>query len=304
MTSPLALSSPILKPRPLHSQVGDVLILKSGSDFREFSQITVTFNPGMRPSLQVVKHCITGALAPDPELQAVVEHYQGEVEANMQEEIGWVDCDLDGRFSCIRTGETNLGNLITDIMRKATRTDVALLNSGTLRSNAVHDAGVFKMKVRRLLLPQGISSRNQCFLLQDLLAILPMVDSLTVLEVTGAQLLDALENGVSQHPKHEGRFPQVSGMSFSFDPSQPCGSRVLADSVMVGGVKIDRTGCYRLCTKAYIAMGKDGYDVFRDAKVVVSYEEGPILSAIVRNHFHRCSRPSEGTDGSSRNIAT
>lgn len=265
-------------------EVGDVLILKSGSDFREFSQITVTFNPGMRPSLQVVKHCITGALAPDPELQAVVEHYQGEVEANMQEEIGWVDCDLDGRFSCIRTGETNLGNLITDIMRKATRTDVALLNSGTLRSNAVHDAGMFKMK--------------------DLLAILPMVDSLTVLEVTGAQLLDALENGVSQHPKHEGRFPQVSGMSFSFDPSQPCGSRVLADSVMVGGDKLDRTGCYRLCTKAYIAMGKDGYDVFRDAKVVVSYEEGPILSAIVRNHFHRCSRPSEGTDGSSRNIAT
>ena len=136
------------KPLPLHSQVGDVLILKSGSDFREFSQITVTFNPGMRPTFQVVKHCITGALAPDPELQAVVDHYQCELEANMQEEIGWVDCDLDGRFSYIRTEETNLGNLITDIMRKATRTDVALLNSGTLRSNAIHDAGVFKMKVR------------------------------------------------------------------------------------------------------------------------------------------------------------
>ena len=133
-----------------------------------------------------------------------------------------------------------------------------------------------------------------------------MVDSLTVLEVTGAQLLDALENGVSQHPKHEGRFPQVSGISFSFDPSQPSGSRVLADTVMVGGVQVDRTCCYKLCTKAYIAMGKDGYDMFRDAKVVVSHEEGPILSAIVRNHFHRFSQqlhqPSEDTDGGSRSV--
>ena len=149
--SPVISSSPVLiiaTPLVLQSQVGNVLIIKSGSDFREFSQITVTFDPHLRPTFQVAKHCITGDLAPDCELQAVVDHYQCELEANMQETIGWVDCDLDGRFSCIRTGETNLGNLITDIMRRATRTDVALLNSGTLRSDAIHDAGVFKMKVR------------------------------------------------------------------------------------------------------------------------------------------------------------
>lgn len=68
---------------------------------------------------------------------------------------------------------------------------------------------------------------------QDLLAILPMVDALTVLQVTGEQLVQALENGVSQYPKHEGRFPQVSGLSFSFDPSQPSGRRVVPASVRV-----------------------------------------------------------------------
>ena len=47
---------------------------------------------------------------------------------------------------------------------------------------------------------------------------------------------------------------------------------------------------YRLCTKAYIAAGKDGYDVFRDCEVVVTEEEGPILGAIVRNHFAMCKK--------------
>lgn len=45
---------------------------------------------------------------------------------------------------------------------------------------------------------------------------------------------------------------------------------------------------YKLCTKSYIASGKDGYDVFRETKVVLGLEEGPILSSIVRNHFHTC----------------
>ena len=58
-----------------------------------------------------------------------------------------IECDLEGRFSRIRTGETNLGNLVTDIMRSSTRSEIALLNSGTFRSNAVHEAGVFRVKV-------------------------------------------------------------------------------------------------------------------------------------------------------------
>ena len=59
-----------------------------------------------------------------------------------------VECDLDGRFSHIRSEETNLGNLVTDIMRKATRSDVALINSGTFRSNSIHQTGTFSVKVQ------------------------------------------------------------------------------------------------------------------------------------------------------------
>ena len=58
-----------------------------------------------------------------------------------------IDCDLEGRFSYMRTQETNLGNLVTDIMKRATRSDIALLNSGTFRSDSIHEAGRFKVKV-------------------------------------------------------------------------------------------------------------------------------------------------------------
>ena len=124
-------------------------MLKSGSDFRYFSQITVAFPPDNdRPSVEVVKHTITRDIPANPNVQAVVDQYLLKLEEGVKEVIGELDCELEGRFSELRTKETNLGNLITDIMRRATRADVALLNSGTMRSDTIHEAGDFKMKVR------------------------------------------------------------------------------------------------------------------------------------------------------------
>jgi len=84
----------------------------------------------------------------------------------MDEVIGYVHCDLEGRDECVRTQETNLGirsiiihcmcmqscdivtgNLIADIAHRATKVDCVILNSGILRSNAIHEAGDFKLKV-------------------------------------------------------------------------------------------------------------------------------------------------------------
>lgn len=71
----------------------------------------------------------------------------------------------------------------------ATASDVALLNSGTLRIDAVINEGVIRMK--------------------EIYGMLPFLDPIIQIEVTGLQLLQALENGVSQYPALEGRFPMV-----------------------------------------------------------------------------------------------
>jgi 5'-nucleotidase len=76
--------------------------------------------------------------------------------------------------------------------------------------------------------------------------------------MSGSDVVEALENGVSQYPKLEGRFPCVSGVSFEFVPNQPPGARVVASSVMVDGKPIVADRLYRVATKEYLAMGKDG----------------------------------------------
>ncbi|KZR99071.1 Uncharacterized protein APZ42_005223, partial [Daphnia magna] len=77
-------------------------------------------------------------------------------------------------------------NFICDVMVAATDSDLALLNSGTLRSDRIHPPGPFKKR--------------------DLSQILPMLNPLIVVEISGEDLLAALENGVCMYPKREGRF--------------------------------------------------------------------------------------------------
>jgi len=245
-------------------KVNGKYILKSGTDFRQFSKVTLDFS---RPQLQVEIEAVdvTSAYSPDPALAAELEQYSGVVDAKMSEQLGELSTVMDGRFSSVRTRETNLGNLVTDIMVAALSADCALLNSGTLRSDTEH--------------PEG------AFYLRDLLTILPMLDPLVLLDVTGAQLCQALENGVSQWPKLEGRFPQVSGITFAFDPRAECGRRVDPRYVRVGDEYLDPGQHYKLVTKAYLASGRDGYDALALAPVLVDEECAPNLTQAVQNHF-------------------
>lgn len=144
-----------------------------------------------------------------------------------------------------------------------------MLNSGTFRSDQVHPAGDFTMR--------------------DLVNIIPMRDPLVVLKVTGKQnnvflnhskyitlivlgqqILAALENSVSQYPKLEGRFPQVAGVSFAFDPRKPVGSRVDPALVHVGDEYLNLNQYYNLATKHYLHDGNDGFQMFKDAEVQVN----------------------------------
>jgi len=187
------------------------------------------------------------------------------VGASMEKKVGTSVVDLDARFESIRTSETNIGNLVTDIMREGTKSDVAILNSGTLRADCIMPAGTIYMR--------------------DLVALLPMVDELCVIQMTGTQLLSALENGVSQYPRLEGRFPQLSGVSFKFDPDKDAGRRVVEGSVKVGGEAMELDRKYSVCIKAYLYLGKDGYDMFPDCPMLMDSEIAPVLPALVRNHF-------------------
>lgn len=113
--------------------------------------------------------------------------------------------------------------------------------------------------------------------MRDLLSILPFKNKLIKIEVTGATLRAALEHGVSRSAEdaEPGRFPQVSGVQFTFDASRPAGSRVT--EVKVNGVPLDDAKKYSLTTSTFIAVdGGDGYTMFKGARVLMPADQAPI----------------------------
>uniref|UniRef100_A0A061QQ45 5'-nucleotidase n=1 Tax=Tetraselmis sp. GSL018 TaxID=582737 RepID=A0A061QQ45_9CHLO len=243
-------------------------LVKSGTDFRDLSLIQLALQPehtGGRPTVKCEHIQITSDIEEHRETAETVAHYMSKLGEAMDEVVGETAVDLDGRFKVVRTQESNLGNFVCDCWRLASGADLVILNSGTLRSDAVHPKGPLKM--------------------QDLVSILPMLDETVVLEASGSVIMQALENGVSKWPALEGRFLQVSGVRFDFDPSQPPGSRIDPDTVFIQGKPIGMDRKYRLGTKAYMAQGKDGFDCLMGLKELVRADEGTLLPTTVREHF-------------------
>ena len=131
-----------------------------------------------------------------------------------------------------------------------------MINSGCLRSDIKHEKGEFKVR--------------------DLKKILPFLDEAVVISVTGEKILQALENSVSQYPNYEGRFCQVAGIRFAFDPSKPPGNRVDPRLVTIQEEDLDRNRNYILVTKSYLKLGKDGFEAFVDCPVLIEEENIPV----------------------------
>jgi len=252
------------------TQVGphSTWVCKSGSDFRDCTKLVLDFGAedGQPPRVESVERVtLSSDMEEDPESREVVAEYLRMVSDKMDQVIGETAVPLESRFFKVRTEETNMGNFIADLMRGGSGADIAILNSGTIRADTLFPPGQIKMR--------------------DVLDLLPMVDELCVLRLTGKQVLAALENGVCKYPRLEGRFPCVSGLRFAFDAAKPEGERVVPGSVVIDGKgKLNGEDLYTLVTKEYLGTtGKDGYSVFLEAEQLPT--SLPHLSALLRSHF-------------------
>jgi 2',3'-cyclic-nucleotide 2'-phosphodiesterase (5'-nucleotidase family) len=143
-----------------------------------------------------------------------------------------------------RQKESVLGDLVTDAMRAGTGADVALLNSGTLRLD-------------HPIKPGPITNH-------ELEAIFPFADQTRVVTfpLTGARLRSLLEHGVSEKVLGTGGFPQVSGLTFTYDPHRPSGSRVVGDLRRGNGKAVGPRDTVTAAFDVYMACsGGDGYSV-------------------------------------------
>jgi len=127
----------------------------------------------------------------------------------------------------------------------------------------------------------------------DVVTVLPFQNTLSTFEVTGAVILEALENGVSQVADGAGRFPQVAGMTFTADLTAEPGSRI--SDVMIGGEPLDPEASYLGVSNNYVRNGGDGYGMFVDAANV--YDYGPDLADVTAEFMAENSPYTPYTDG-------
>ncbi|HGG04093.1 MAG TPA: bifunctional metallophosphatase/5'-nucleotidase [Aliiroseovarius sp.] len=215
-------------------------------------------------------------VTPDPATQAKVDAFQAQLDESLNVPLGATANELDSRRNVVRGEESAMGNLIADALRWATGADIAIANGGGIRGDRTYDAGTVLTR-------------------RDILTELPFGNATVVTELPGNQILAAIENGVSQVENGSGRFPQVSGMTFTYDPSAPAGSRVA--SIMVGDEELDLDKVYKLATNNYILAGGDGYAALGGGRVLVDEGNGNLMANDVMNYIEAMGGATAGVEG-------
>ncbi|KLO14900.1 Metallo-dependent phosphatase [Schizopora paradoxa] len=284
---------------------GDVLVAKSGTDFRDLSEILLTLSDTPAGSIRkrVIKaikgkrHTTLPDYRSSPKLTELLSKLLDSVSKTMKAPVCRTMVPLDVRSEMIRLQESAAGNWFADVIRHAYDDavcmdggggcDAAFICAGTLRGDTVYGPGVIT--------------------LGEILEILPFEDSIVIIEMDGNAIWDALESSLSKWPAQEGRFPAVSGLNVIWDSRKPPGERVLNVMLQLQdikgkkalgydsgyttpttaeyeGIKRDDKK-YKIMTREYMSEGHDGFDVMKKCKYIVDGEQGQMMSSIVRKYL-------------------
>lgn len=193
-------------------------------------------------------------LAPDPVVAAKIQHYKQQVAP----QIGKVVGRLKARLVRDYNAESSLGSFVADVMREVSGADIAFENAGGLRAD----------------LPEGEVTNG------NVLDALPFLNSLVVCEMTGAQIREVLEQGLSL----ERGLIQGSGLHAAYDLSRPVMQRLI--ELQIGGRPVEDQKTYRVATNSFLAEGGDLYQVFLQVKPA---DTGKSLSDVVMEYFKKHS---------------
>ncbi|CAN5628412.1 5'-nucleotidase C-terminal domain-containing protein [soil metagenome] len=255
----------------LQSSANGTPIFKMTADARELGKFNLNFDAKTKKltSLDWEVIPVTDEVKDAPEFAAVFEKYKDLLQ-KLAEPVGRTGTELDALSLSNRTKETNIGNFIADTYRKAAGADIGFVNGGSIRADLTYNPGTLTKR--------------------DVLSILPFNNPIVKVEITGKTLKEILEHGVARSAVGEdgepGRFPQVSGIKFSFDTTKPVGSRVT--EFFVGGKRLVDEAKYTLATSDFlVSRGGDGYTMFKDGKLLTTAENAPkdseVFEEAIRN---------------------
>ena len=251
--------------------------LNAGVEYTR-SQICVntSSNRVLGSSIETIKRAAVATVVADAPTAALVKKYKDQMTGKLDVKIGAVAGTFPrgGTPAVERSGENPMGIYIADLLRAKYKTDFALTNGGGIRDTfpAKTYTPVDTKLVRTGAGPLDVT-------LGDALTVYPFGNQVATTVVTGENLWKALENGVGGNYPGDGRFPQISGFKFTFDPTKAVGSRIVSVTKNDGTAIAKDQTVYTLTTLDFIIYGGDGYlNVFSPAKAKVM---GSLLDVFV-----------------------
>ena len=221
-------------------------ILLAGSEFKQNDAVIAENSQAYMDILRTLKASgVAGIYGEEQKVKARLAVYEGPMKEMMNSVVAKAGTEL------VRGNNRGPGPVVADSMLSRTRpagVQIAIQNSGGIRRN----------------IPAGDISVAEVY------ELLPFNNTLVILDLTGTQLVTALEEAVDFQLAGGSRGPYlyVAGISFRIDESAKKGARIRDAKVkMPDGryVKIEGANTYRIVTSSYLAGGGDGIHTFRDA---------------------------------------
>ncbi|WGW05486.1 bifunctional metallophosphatase/5'-nucleotidase [Tropicibacter oceani] len=260
---------------PYPIMIGDTAIVQAYAYGKFLGELNVTFDDnGVITEAKGEPILLDGSVVEEEATKARIAEAAVPLEEIRNKVVAEAAEAIEGNRDVCRAMECSMGNLVADAMLDRVKDqgiEIAIANSGGLRASI--DAGEVTMG--------------------EVLTVLPFQNTLSTFQVTGAVVVEALENGVSQVEEGAGRFPQVAGMTFAFDPKAEAGSRV--SDVMVGGAPIEMDKLYGVVSNNYVRNGGDGFKMFVDAQN--AYDFGPDLADVTAEYIAKNAPYAPYTDG-------
>jgi 5'-nucleotidase len=270
--NPVGLQVPIVQAYAYGKYLGEVEIV-----FDDEGNVTsATGNPIL----------LDASVAADKDIAARLEELARPLDEIRAKVVGRTSAEIDGSRETCRSQECPMGNLVADAMLERVRDQgiqIAIQNGGGLRASI--DSGEITMG--------------------EVLTVLPFQNTLATFQLKGADVIAALENGLSQVEEGAGRFPQVAGIRMTWTRAKKAGEgRVVSVEVEGenGWEPLDPDRIYGVVTNNYMRGGGDGYKIFADAGQN-AYDYGPGLEEVLAEHL--AAMPdghTPGTDGRIREL--
>ncbi|HWV20292.1 MAG TPA: bifunctional metallophosphatase/5'-nucleotidase [Devosia sp.] len=212
-------------------------------------------------------YLIDASVAANEDFKGQLQTLLGPIEEMTSKVIGTTTDKLEGAREVCRVQECTMGNLLADAIldRVADQgVTIAFQNGGGIRASI--DAGEITVG--------------------DVLTVLPFSNTLATVQISGADVIEALENGASDIENGAGRFAQVAGLKYTYTLANPPGDRI--SDVLVKGegdtwVPIDEDATYTIVTNNYVRGGGDGYGTFAEGDK--PYDFGPPLEQVVAEYI-------------------